>query len=164
MAPSSCIIFIDIDLQQNKQSLVLMSLTLTHLAPPNSLQILAVVDDKHALHLYTIASFGSRKSAVKHAKTLSPSDGVTAHVEDCCFFAMGPKENLLLADPTQDDVLVLDLDVSSVSGALSVHVLGHLTDQNGNLKHPSAFYLDSTTGHLYVACEGESIVVLRGTC
>ncbi|KAL8584500.1 hypothetical protein ACOMHN_016821 [Nucella lapillus] len=115
-------------------------------------RLAAIVDGADTLQVV------KRGAARPHmALTTRHNAKVLSAIADVCFCTLGGREVLLLADPFQDDVLVLDVSKDRCS------LLGFLTNMTGRLQHPSAFNVDPTKGTIYVACGGKSIVVCADT-
>ncbi|XP_076446629.1 uncharacterized protein LOC143283997 isoform X2 [Babylonia areolata] len=115
-------------------------------------QLAVIVDKDDAIHVVSCGGWKARMvvSVKDNSKLLSV-------ISDVCFFSLGGHEVLLVADPSREDVIVLD-----VSKYRCFH-LGFLTHMSGRLQHPFALNVDSTTGYLVVACGGKSIVLCGDT-
>lgn len=114
---------------------------------------LAVVDEKHVIRLYNIR----KDLSVNLLRTVDPGSDVLNHrVTDVCFYRLGRGQVLLLADPTKEDVMMVDF-------RHNFKFIGFLTNQSGDLRHPFAMDVRPANGLLYVACEERSVVVCGDT-
>jgi hypothetical protein len=125
---------------------VIMDVTSDH-------RTMVIVGEDKAVYLYRLDK--SEKN-VKLLKRLHPDHdkGLPKQVTDVCFYYCGDREMLFLADPTKDDLVVVDFQTPA-----HPEVLGDLTNRSGFLQHPSALDIHPSTNLLFVACQGRSIVV-----